>query len=92
MKTIKAVFPSIYLCHTSGQNTIIIGTREGLMTPAEIREKAKFIQDYYQFSFPLVDRANELKIPDELPNLDLEKVSILHDNVSPGNYFDSWLF
>ncbi|MEB3342019.1 fused MFS/spermidine synthase [Okeania sp.] len=92
VKTIKAVFPSIYICHTSGKNTIIIGTRDVFLTPAEIREKAKFIQNYYQFSFPLVDRANDLKILDELPNLDLEKVSILHDNVSPGNYFDSWLF
>ncbi|MGK7920415.1 MAG: spermidine synthase [Trichodesmium sp.] len=92
IKTIKTVFPYIYICHTSGQNTIIIGTRDSFMSQGEIREKAKIMQNYYQFSFALVDRANDIKILEELPSLNLEKVSILRDNVSPGNYFDSWLF
>lgn len=92
VKTIKTVFPYIYLCHTSGKNTIIIGTRSHPINQAEIREKAKFIQDYHQFSFPLVDRANDIKMIDELSSLNLEQVSILQDNFSPANYFDSWLF
>ena len=92
MKTIQTVFPSIYICHTSGKNTIIIGSRGNSIEKAEIREKAKYIQDEHQFSFPLVDRANDLKIIEELSGLNLEKVSILQDNASPGNYFDSWLF
>ncbi|MDJ0515967.1 MAG: fused MFS/spermidine synthase [Trichodesmium sp. MO_231.B1] len=92
VKTIQSIFPSLYICHTSGKNTIIIGTRCNPMNKAEIREKAKFIQDEHQFLFPLVDRANDLKFIEELSGLNLEKVSILQDNVSPGNYFDSWLF
>ncbi|NEP07103.1 MAG: spermine synthase [Okeania sp. SIO2G4] len=92
IKTIKTVFPSIYICHTSGKNTIIIGTRSYPVNKAEIREKAQFIQDYHQFSFPLVDRANEIKMIDELSNLNLDQVSILQDTASPANYFDSWLF
>jgi len=92
IKTIQTVFPSIYICHTSGSNTIIIGTRGNPIGKEEIREKAKFIQDYHQFSFPFLERANDLKILEELPSLNLEKASILQDTASPGNYFDSWLF
>ncbi|MGD1701792.1 spermidine synthase [Dapis sp. BLCC M229] len=92
VKTIQSIFPSIYVCHTSGKNTIIIGTRDNRIEKAEIIEKAKYIQDKHQFSFPLVDIAKNLKIIEELSGLNLEKVSILQDNTSPGNYFDSWLF
>ncbi|MGD1808057.1 spermidine synthase [Dapis sp. BLCC M126] len=92
VKTIQSIFPYIYICHTSGKNTIIIGTRDNPIDKEEIREKAKYIQDKHQFSFPLVDRVNDIKIIEELSGLNLEKVSILQDNASPGNYFDSWLF
>ncbi len=91
VKTLKTVFPYVYICHTSGGNTIMIGTRERQSNKAEIREKAKFIQHYYQFSFPLVDRANDLKMIEELPSLNLEQVPIFQDVSSPANYFDSWL-
>lgn len=92
MKTIQAVFPCIYICHTSGSNTIIIGTHNPPMNKEEIREKAQFIQDYYQFSFPLVDRANDVNMIEDLPSLNLEEVSILQDISSPASYFNSWLF
>ncbi len=92
VKTIKAVFPCIYICHTSGGNTIIIGTHSHLINKEEIIGKAKFIQDYYQFSFSLVDRANDVKTIEELTSLNLDQVSILQDISSPASYFDSWLF
>ena len=56
LKTIKTVFSDIYICHNSGGNIIIIATRSHPIDKEEIREKAKSIQDYHQFSFPLVDR------------------------------------
>ncbi|NES06563.1 MAG: spermine synthase [Okeania sp. SIO2F4] len=92
VKTIQAVFPYIYICYTSGKNTIIIGTCDNPIDKEKILEKAKSIQDEHQFSFSLVDRAKDLKIIEELSGLNLEKVSIFQDNASPGNYFDSWLF
>ena len=52
----------------------------------------KSIQDYHQFSFPLVDRSDDLKVMEELSIFNLENVPILQDNASPSNYFDSWLF
>ena len=92
LKTIKTVFPDIYICHNSGENIIIIATRSHPIDKEEIREKAKSIQDYHQFSFPLVDRSDDLKVMEELSIFNLENVPILQDNASPSNYFDSWLF
>ena len=92
LKTIKTVFPHLYICNTSGGNTIIIGTRNRPIDKKEIREKAKSLQHSHQFSFPLVDRSNNLKVIEESSNFNLENVPILQDNASPSNYFNSWLF
>ena len=92
LKTIKTVFPDIYICHISSGNTIIIGTRSHPIDQVEIIEKAKLIQDYHQFLFPFVDRSNDIKFMEESSIFNLEKVPIFQDNTSPSNYFDSWLF
>ncbi|MEG4274231.1 MULTISPECIES: fused MFS/spermidine synthase [unclassified Microcoleus] len=94
IKTFQSVFSQVCVCVGQESNSILIGSNSPILEKDEIVAKAKYLQDSYQFSFPLTDRALEIKVGRELaeaiPNLD--KVQILHDDSPPPGYFDCWLF
>ena len=94
VKTIQSVFTQIYICPWNQINSIIIATNSSAIDKNEIIARANFLQDYHQFSFSLVDRAFEIKVGEEIPEIvpNLEKAQVLKDESPPTGYFDSWLF
>ncbi|MBD1885560.1 fused MFS/spermidine synthase [Microcoleus vaginatus] len=94
VKTFQSVFSQVCVCPWKDINSVLIGSNSALLEKDEIVSRAKYLQDGHQFSFPLTDRAQEVKLGTELaaaiPNLD--KAQILHDNSPPAGYFDCWLF
>jgi len=94
IKTFQSVFSQVCVCPWKDINSVLIGTNSAILEKDEIVARAKYLQDGYQFSFPLTDRAREVKLGTELaeavPNLD--RVQILHDGAPPPGYFDCWLF
>lgn len=94
IKTFQSVFSQVCVCVCQESNSILIGSNSAILEKNEIVSIAKYLQDGHQFSFPLTDRAQEVKLGTELaeavPNLDKSK--ILHDDSPPAGYFDCWLF
>ena len=94
IKTFQSVFSQVCVCPWKDINSVLIGSNSAILEKDEIVARAKYLQDGYQFSFPLTDRAQEVKLGTELaeavPNLD--KAQILHDDSPPPGYFDCWLF
>ena len=93
IKTFQSVFSQVCVCPWKDINSVLIGSNSAILEKDEIVARAKYLQDGYQFSFPLTERAQEVKLGTELaeavPNLD--KAQILHDDAPPVGYFDSWL-
>ena len=93
IKTFQSVFSQVCVCPWKDINSVLIGSNSAILEKDEIVARAKYLQDGYQFSFPLTDRAREVKLGTELaeavPNL--ERAQILHDGAPPVGYFDSWL-
>jgi len=91
--TFQSVFSQVCVCVGQESNSILIGSNSQILEKNEIVSRAKSLQDSYQFSFPLTDRSQQVKLGTELaeaiPNLD--KAQILHDDAPPVGYFDSWL-
>lgn len=91
IKTIQSIFNRVYLCSLALGNTIVIGTNEDAMNASELISKTQLIQECHQFSFPLIERAREVKMNnqwyDYLPNFD--QAQILTDNFVPAGYFDN---
>ncbi len=92
IKTLQSLFSQVYLCQTKGGNNIIIASQKANLSQAEIIETAKSLQEFYQFSFPIVNQAVNLKAIEEIPQVNLEEVEIFRDDSSPARYFDAWLF
>ncbi|MGB8689914.1 MAG: fused MFS/spermidine synthase [Microcoleus sp.] len=94
VKTFQSVFSQVCVCHWKDINSVLIGSNSAILEKYEIVSRAKYLQDGHQFSFPLTDRALDVKVGTELaeaiPNLD--KAQILHDDSPPAGYFDCWLF
>jgi spermidine synthase len=94
IKTFQSVFSQVCVCPWKDINSVLIGTNSAILEKDEIVARAKYLQDGYQFSFPLTERAQEVKLGTELaeavPNLD--KAQIFHDDSPPAGYFDCWLF
>ncbi|MEG4341983.1 fused MFS/spermidine synthase [Microcoleus sp. A003_D6] len=94
IKTFQSVFSQVCLCPWKDINSVLIGSNSAILEKDEIVSRAKYLQDGHQFSFPLTDRAQEVKLGTELaeaiPNLD--QAQILHDDSPPAGYFDCWLF
>jgi len=94
VKTFQSVFSQVCVCPWKEINSVLIGTNSPILEKDEIVFRAKSLQDWHQFSFPLTDRALDVKIGSELakilPNLD--KTQILTDDSPPAGYFDCWLF
>ncbi|OCQ94722.1 spermine synthase [Oscillatoriales cyanobacterium USR001] len=94
VKTLQAVFKEIYLCPWNQINTIVFGTNSPRIDRNDFLEKTKFLQEYHQFSFPLIDRALEIKLEIELSEIlpNLNNADILRDDLPPTGYFNCWLF
>ena len=94
VKTFQSVFSQVCVCPWKDINSVLIGTNSPILEKDEIVSRAKYLQDGHEFSFPLTDRALDVKIGSELakiiPNLD--KTQILTDDAPPAGYFDCWLF
>ncbi|MEG3894422.1 MULTISPECIES: fused MFS/spermidine synthase [unclassified Microcoleus] len=94
IKTFQSVFSQVCLCPWKDINSVLIGSNSAILDKNEIVSRAKYLQDGHQFSFPLTDISQEVKLGTELaeaiPNL--EKAQILHDDSPPAGYFDCWLF
>ncbi|WP_333247569.1 fused MFS/spermidine synthase [Microcoleus sp. B4-C3] len=94
IKTFQSVFSQVCVCPWKDINTVLIGSNSAILEKNEIVARAKYLQDGYQFSFPLTERAREVKLGTELaesvPNL--YRSQILHDDSPPAGYFDCWLF
>lgn len=93
VKTFQSVFSQVCVCPWKDINSVLIGTNSPILEKDEIVFRAKSLQDLHHFSFPLTDRALEVKVGSELakilPNLD--KAQILTDDSPPAGYFDCWL-
>jgi spermidine synthase len=93
VKTFQSVFSQVCVCPWKDINSVLIGSNSAILEKDEILARAKYLQDGHQFSFPLTDRAQEVKLGTELaesvPNLD--KAQVLTDDAPPTGYFDSWL-
>ena len=93
VKTFQSVFSQVCVCPWKDINSVLIGSNSTVLEKDEIVARAKYLQDGHDFSFSLVDRAIEVKVGTELaevvPNLD--KAQVLHDDLPPVGYFDSWL-
>lgn len=91
VKTIQSVFQNVYICPVTVGNRIIIANNGMPKTKSEMISQAKILQDYYQFIFPLVDRASEVEFVQEsfenIPNL--ESAQILRDGFPPSEYFEN---
>jgi spermidine synthase len=74
VQAMQAVFDHVYACPFIEGNSVIFAT-QGFprLSPAELVERARLIQDCHQFSFPFVKRATEVRIGPEL----LEQDSLL---------------
>ncbi|HLO50804.1 MAG TPA: fused MFS/spermidine synthase [Kamptonema sp.] len=94
IKTIQSVFTQVYLCPWNHINSIVLATNSNPLDKNQIMAKAKSLQDEHQFSFPLIERAIEVKLGEELPKIvpNLETAQVLRDESPPLGYFDSWLF
>ncbi|MEG4453851.1 fused MFS/spermidine synthase [Microcoleus sp. N9_A1] len=94
IKTFQSVFSHVCVCVCQESNSILIGSNSQILEKDEIVAKAKHLQDSHQFSFPLTDRALEVKVGRELAEAvpTLNKAQIFHDNSPPAGYFDCWLF
>ncbi|MEG4058572.1 MULTISPECIES: fused MFS/spermidine synthase [unclassified Microcoleus] len=92
--TFQSVFSQVCLCVCQESNSIMIGSNSPILEKDEIVAKAKYLQDSHQFSFPLTDRALEVKVGRELAEAvpTLDKAQIFHDDSPPAGYFDCWLF
>ncbi|MEZ2252541.1 spermidine synthase [Microcoleus sp.] len=94
VKTFQAVFSQVCVCPWKDINSVLIGSNSAIMEKDEIVSRAKYLQNYHQFSFDLTERAMEVKVGTELaeavPNLD--KAHVLLDDSPPAGYFDCWLF
>jgi spermidine synthase len=93
IKTFQSVFSQVCVCPWKDINSVLIGTNSAILEKDEIVARAKYLQDGYQFSFPLADRAQEVKLGTELAEAvaNLDRAQILHDDAPPVGYFDSWL-
>ncbi len=91
IKTIQSIFNQIYVCPLNLGNTVIIGTNQDAMKAFELISKVQIIQERHQFSFPLKERAREIKINDQWSNdlLNFDQARILTDNSVPAGYFDN---
>ena len=92
IKTFQSVFSQVCVCPWKDINSVLIGTNSAILEKDEIVARAKSLQDGYQFSFPLTDRAREVKLGTELAEAvaNLDGAQILHDGAPPVGYFDSW--
>lgn len=94
VKTFQSVFSQVYVCPWKDINSVLIGSNSAIIEKDEIVSRAKYLQNYHQFSFDLTERALEVKVGIELaealPNLD--KAQVLLDDSPPAGYFDCWLF
>jgi len=93
IKTFQSVFSQVCVCPWKDINSVLIGSNSAILEKDEIVARAKSLQDGYQFSFPLTDRAREVKLGTELAEAvaNLDGAQILHDGAPPVGYFDSWL-
>ena len=94
VKTFHSVFSQVCVCPWKDINSVLIGSNTAIIEKDEIVCRAKYLQDYHQFSFDLTERALEVKLgtalAEALPNLD--KAQVLLDDSPPAGYFDCWLF
>ena len=93
IKTFQSVFSQVCVCPWKDINSVLIGSNSAILEKDEIVARAKYLQDGYQFSFPLTDRSQEVKLGTELAEAvaNLDRAQILHDDAPPVGYFDSWL-
>jgi len=84
VKTIQSVFEQVYLCTPWG-NRVIIATNGAPLTVTELVDRTQALQEYHQFSFPLIARALEVRagstLADYIPHLD--QAHILTDLYPP---------
>ncbi|WP_373536624.1 spermidine synthase [Microcoleus sp.] len=94
VKTFQSVFSQVCVSPWKDINSVLIGSNSPSLEKSEIVGRAKYLQDGYEFSFSLIDRALDIRVGSELaeiiPNLD--KAQVLHDDSPPVGYFDCWLF
>lgn len=94
VKTFQTVFSQVCVCPWKDINSVLIGSNSAIMEKDEIVSRAKYLQNYHQFSFALTERALEVKLgkalTEAVPNLD--KAHVLLDDSPPAGYFDCWLF
>src|SRR4028118_396646 len=93
IKTFQSVFSQVCVCPWKDINSVLIGSNSAILEKDEIVARAKYLQEGYQFSFPLTERAQEVKLGTELAEAvaNLDRAQILHDDAPPVGYFDSWL-
>ena len=93
VKTFQTVFSQVCVCPWKDINSVLIGSNSAIMEKDEIVSRAKYLQNYHQFSFALTERALEVKLgkalTEAVPNLD--KAQVLLDDSPPAGYFDCWL-
>ena len=89
IKTIQSVFPYIYICPAAG-NTVVFATKNRPLTKVDLIQQAEIAEQQHQFSFPLIERAYNIKpgpdLHQHIPQLDEAK--ILVDDSPPADYFD----
>lgn len=90
LKTIQAVFEQVYLCELELGNTIVLATNSSVIKKSDIIHQAQVFQEQYQFEFPLIEKAIQLKKSSQIFSSiqNFEKVPILRDESPPVGYFD----
>lgn len=90
VKTIQSVFARVYLWHLETGNSVVIATNAPGLDKKEILLKSEIIQDFHNLGFSLIERALQLKVVSQLPDLAAwEVLPIFTDAEVPGGYFDS---
>lgn len=90
LKTLQQVFPEVYVCPLERINRVAIATLSTALNQKEIFLRAEIIQDFHNFSFPLIKRALQLQTLDEWSKSVpfFEKIPILTDRAIPIGYFE----
>jgi spermidine synthase len=94
IKTLQSVFSQVCVCPWKDINSVLIGTNSPILDKNEIVVRTQSLQDCHQFSFPLTDRALDVKVSIELAEVipNLNRAGVLTDGAPPVGYFDCWLF
>ncbi|MBE9126986.1 MULTISPECIES: fused MFS/spermidine synthase [unclassified Coleofasciculus] len=91
LKTLQSVFDCIYLCSLDVGNAVVIATNGSPLDKSELIARTQALQDSHQFAFPLLEKALQVKLGDDLADCipHFDQAQILTDTSPPVGYFDN---